>query len=157
MSILKKVGIVALGGLLVAQFFQPEQNLGDYESVKGFLAETRANDEVETILKKACFDCHSAKTRYPWYSKITPVNYWMAHHVEEGREHLDFSNWANYSLKKKEHKMDEVYEEVEEKHMPLKSYTITHGDAKLTDEEIKTLVDWGKAAQAEYKVILEKE
>ncbi len=154
MSILKKVGMVAIGGLLVAQFFQPEQNSGDYESVKGFLAETKATPEVEAIMKKACFDCHSEKTNYPWYSKITPVNYWMAHHVEEGREHLDFSNWANYSLKKKEHKMDEVYEEVEEKHMPLKSYTITHGE--LTDAEIKTLVDWGKSAQAEYKALLTK-
>ncbi|SEC80736.1 Haem-binding domain-containing protein [Tenacibaculum sp. MAR_2009_124] len=156
MSILKKVGVVALGGVLIAQFFQPEQNLGEYESVKVFLAETKTSAEVETILKKACFDCHSAKTNYPWYGKITPINYWMAHHVEEGREHLDFSNWSNYSLKKKEHKMDEVHEEVEEKHMPLKSYTITHGDAKLTEEEIKTLVNWGKTVQGEYKMILEK-
>ncbi|MGG8495429.1 heme-binding domain-containing protein [Tenacibaculum sp. TC6] len=157
MKTTKKIGIIILGGLLVAQFFQPEQNLGSYETVAGFLAETKAAPEIETVLKKACFDCHSNSTNYPWYSKITPVNYWMASHVKDGKKHLNFSDWSNYSLKRKEHKMDEVHEEVEEKHMPITSYTITHGDAKLTDEEIKLIVDWGKQAQAEYKQQLGKE
>lgn len=151
MKTIKKIGIVVLGVLLIAQFFQPEQNLGNYDSVAVFLQETKASPEVEIILKKACFDCHSDKTIYPWYGKITPFNYWMASHVNDGKKHLNFSAWASYSLKRKEHKMDEVHEEVEEKHMPLTSYTLTHGDAKLTDEEVKLIVDWGKQAQTAYK------
>ena len=100
MNIYKKLGVGVLGGLLISQFFQPEDNFGDYESVKNFLVETNADSNIESILKKACFDCHSDKTVYPWYSKITPINYLISHHVKEGKEHINFSNWINYSIDK---------------------------------------------------------
>ena len=57
-------------------------------------------------------DANTDKTVYPWYGKITPINYLISHHVKEGKEHINFSNWNNYSLDKKEHKMEELYEEV---------------------------------------------
>ena len=151
MKILKKIGVVVLVALLVAQFFGPEKNDGNIDTVNAFIAETNPPEEVHQILKTTCFDCHSSKTNYPWYNAITPVNYWLDSHVKDGKKHLDFSKWNTYSLKKKEHKMDELHEEVEEKEMPLKSYTWTHADANLTPEQIEAVVAWGKKVQADYK------
>ena len=151
MKILKKIGIILLVALIIAQFFRPEKNEGNIDSVNAFLAETNPSQEVTKILQTTCFDCHSSNTTYPWYNAITPVNYWLNDHIKDGKKHLDFSKWSEYSLKKKEHKMDELHEEVAKKEMPLNSYTWTHADAKLTQEQIDAVVAWGKKVQADYK------
>jgi hypothetical protein len=151
MKILKKVGLVLLLILIIAQFFDPKKNDGNLASLDTFIAETNPPEDVLQILKTTCFDCHSSKTTYPWYNNITPVNYWLEEHIEDGKKHLDFSNWSSYSLKRKEHKMDELYEEVEEREMPLNSYTWTHAEANLTQEQIDAVVTWGKKVQTDYK------
>ena len=74
----------------------------------------------------------------------------MADHIVEGKEELNFSEWSSYSTKRKKHKMEEVYEEVEKKHMPISPYLITHSEANLTDEEIKLIVDWAKEQHNNY-------
>ncbi|MFD2568452.1 heme-binding domain-containing protein [Pseudotenacibaculum haliotis] len=151
MKIVKKILLFLLVVFVIAQFFGPEKNEGDITTINTFLAESNPPENVKIILKETCYDCHSDVTRYPWYFSITPVNYWMAEHVEHGKEELNFSKWAEYSLKRKEHKMEEVWEEVEKKKMPLDSYTWTHSDAKLTQEQIQALVTWAKKVQADYK------
>jgi hypothetical protein len=76
---------------------------------------------------------------------------WMDWHVREGKKHLNFSAFATYTPKRAAHKMEEAYEMVEKREMPLPSYTITHRDAKLTDEQIKLLADW--ARELETKIL----
>lgn len=142
MKLLKKIGLVLLLVFIVAQFFSPEKNQGNTEDLTVFLNETKPSPEVKTILETTCFDCHSSNTKYPWYDKITPINFWLNEHVEDGKKHLDFSKWSDYSIKRKDHKFEEIAEEVEEKKMPLPSYTWTHGDANLSDAQIKAVVDW---------------
>ncbi|MEL0643371.1 heme-binding domain-containing protein [Olleya sp. Ti.3.14] len=142
MKLLKKIGLVLLLVFIVAQFFSPEKNQGNTEDLTAFLNETKPSPEVKTILETTCFDCHSSNTNYPWYDKITPINFWLNEHVEDGKKHLDFSKWSDYSIERKDHKFEELAEEVEEKKMPLPSYTWTHGDAKLSDSQIKAVVDW---------------
>jgi mono/diheme cytochrome c family protein len=156
MKIVKKILLFLLVALVIAQFFGPEKNEGDVTAINTFLAETNPSDQVKQILKESCFDCHSNKTRYPWYFNVTPVNYWIADHIEEGKDELNFSNWSEYSLKRKEHKMEEVWEEVKKKEMPLESYTWTHGDANLSDEQIEAVVSWAKGIQENYKQQLNK-
>ena len=151
MKILKKIGIVIVLILVVAQFFGPEKNEGNLDSVEMFIAETKPPADVRKILETTCYDCHSSKTNYPWYNNITPVNFWLAEHVKDGKKHFNFSTWSAYSLKKKEHKMDELHEEVAEKKMPLDSYTWTHGDANLTEAQIDAVVSWGKKVQVDYQ------
>ncbi|WP_299834414.1 heme-binding domain-containing protein [uncultured Tenacibaculum sp.] len=151
MKIIKKAGWLALLAFVVIQFIPTEKNNGEMASLDVFTYETNPSPQVKTILKNACYDCHSNVTNYPWYHSIAPVNFWINHHVEEGKEHLNFSNWSKYSSRKKEHKMEEFWEEVEEKHMPLNSYTWTHGGAVLTDEEIAMVVTWAKEVEREYK------
>ncbi|TVZ56063.1 heme-binding protein [Lutibacter sp. Hel_I_33_5] len=151
MKILKKIGWLLLIVFIIAQFFRPDKNEGSYASLDAFIAETNPPENVKKVLKESCFDCHSNVTKYPWYNSVTPINYWLADHVKVGKKKLNFSKWAEYSLKRKEHKMDEVHEEVEKKNMPLDSYTWTHGEANLTQEQIAEIVDWGKKVQANYK------
>jgi hypothetical protein len=153
----KRLGLVLLIVLVVAQFFGPEKNDGDIASVNAFLTDTNPPEDVKMILKSSCFDCHSDHTRYPWYNSITPVNYWLANHVDEGKEHFSVSNWSDYSDKKKDHKLEELIEEVEEKEMPLPSYTWTHSEADLSPEQIESMITWAKQAIVKYAFLKEAE
>lgn len=157
MKIIKRILWFLLVVFVIAQFFGPEKNEGELTALNVFLTETNPNEQVKQILKESCFDCHSNKTRYPWYFNVTPVNYWIADHIEHGKGELNFSNWSEYSLKRKEHKMEEAWEEIEKKEMPLESYTWTHGEAKLTDEQITAVVNWAKQVQSDYKSQMSQE
>lgn len=152
MKILKKILLLLLIAFIIAQFFGPEKNSGDITSVEPFLTETSPPEDVKMILKSSCFDCHSDNTKYPWYNSITPVNYWLAEHVKNGKKHFNISesDWSNASLKKKDHKFDELIEMIEKEEMPLPSYTWTHAEAKLTDEQRASIVAWGKKVREMY-------
>jgi uncharacterized membrane protein len=99
------------------------------------------NAEVQNIIDKACMDCHSNQTQYPWYASITPVNYFLEGHINEGREHLNFSEWNTYPAEDQKHVAKEIVEMVEKKEMPMLFYWLIHWDAKITDEERKVLTD----------------
>jgi hypothetical protein len=101
--------------------------------------------DVKTILVKACNDCHSNNTTYPWYSQIQPVAWWLDDHIQEGKKHLNISEFASYRLRKQYHKMEEVEEMLADGAMPLESYTYIHKDAKLTKEEKDKVIAWSKA------------
>ena len=157
MKIIKKILLVLLVIFIIAQFFGPEKNEGDLASIDAFLTETNPPEDVKLILKESCFDCHSDVTRYPWYSSITPVNYWMADHVKHGTKHFNVSKWEGAKVKRKDHKFEELIEMVEDKEMPLPSYTWTHTEAKLTDAQIQSILDWAKQVRAEYSKTLNPE
>lgn len=139
---LKKIILFIVLIFVIAQFFRPEKNLGEITSLDGFYAETNPPNEVKMILKQACFDCHSDVTKYPWYNNITPVNYWLADHVEEGKHELNFSKWSSYSTKRKDHKLEETIEMIEKHEMPLDSYTWVHKEAVLSESDIQAVKDW---------------
>lgn len=145
--------ILALIALVVIQFIRPEKNLGGYESVAAFEAETKPSDEVAGILKTNCYDCHSNHTNYPWYAAIQPVRFWLEDHIKHGTGHLNVSEWEGYSVKKKEHKLEEVIEMVKKDEMPLPSYTWTHGKLEEGDKEL--LLQWAGMARLQYKAQLE--
>jgi len=150
MKIVKKIAIALLIVLVGMQFFRPEKNQAEGDYAAAFVAETQPSPEVQGILKSACYDCHSANTNYPWYSNVAPISYWLADHIEEGKEHLNFSDWANYTDKKKDHKLEELVEEVKEGEMPLNEYTWTHADARLTQEQITALLTWAQETRKKY-------
>ena len=150
MKILKKILLLLLIVFVIAQFFGPEKNEGDLTSIEPFLTETNTPEDVKLILKESCFDCHSSNTRYPWYNSITPVNYWMAEHIANGKKHFNVSDWKDASLKKRDHKIEELIEMVEKKDMPLPSYTWSHSEAKLTDAQISSMVNWAKGVREMY-------
>ncbi|WP_417197186.1 heme-binding domain-containing protein [Bizionia sp.] len=153
MKIVKKILIVLLVVFAIAQFFGPEKNTGDIATVQPFLTETNPPEDVTAILKETCFDCHSNHTRYPWYNTITPINYWLAEHVNDGKKHFNVSVWNDYSAKKKGHKLEELIEMVEEKEMPLDSYLWTHQEANLTDAQIESVINWAKNMRVIYSLV----
>ena len=139
--------------LVLIQFYRPDLNNSNYESaVNEFIQQNNVTSEVESVLKTSCFDCHSNHTSYPFYAQVAPISFWINHHVEEGKEHLNFSDWNNYSTKKKLHKLDEIIEEIDEHEMPLGSYTLIHRDAKLNEESSNLLINWSKELQNAYDI-----
>lgn len=144
-TIFKRILLVLLLAFVVMQFFRIDKTNPPVVEADDFISITQPSAEVEKILRTACYDCHSNETVYPWYSNIAPVSWMLEDHIEEGREHLNFSKWGTFELKKQNHKLDECAEEVEEGEMPLNSYTWTHGDASLSDKQKKTLADWFKS------------
>ncbi len=137
MSRIVKYGVVAVLALFVfVQFIPVDRN---NPPVQGAI---RAPNEVITILRKACYDCHSNETRWPWYSRIAPFSWLVAEHVHEGRKHLNFSTWDQYNRKNKDHKMEDLIDVIKEGEMPLASYLLLHPDARLSPQETKRLIQW---------------
>ncbi|HLV15759.1 MAG TPA: heme-binding domain-containing protein [Xanthomarina sp.] len=152
MKTIKKILFVVLIVFVVAQFFGPDKNEGDLASVEPFLSDTNPPENIKAILQGSCFDCHSNHSKYPWYNNITPVNYWLAEHINEGKNHFNMSNWEGLSIKKKDHKIEELIEMVESREMPLASYTWTHQEAKLSDNQIKQMVEWANQVRFKYSL-----
>jgi hypothetical protein len=141
MKILKRIGWVLLILLLVAQAFRPAKN-DSKEKSKDISNHYPVPDSVKTILAKACNDCHSNETRYPWYANIQPVAWWLSDHIKDGKRHLNFNEFDGYRIARQYKKLEECIEEVKEGEMPLSSYTLLHKDAVLTDAEKQTLFRW---------------
>jgi len=144
----KKVLIALLVILVVIQFFKPEKNINTNVQAASIEKVYEVPAQVNGILQKACYDCHSNNTTYPWYVNIQPIAWWMDDHIKEGKRELNFSEFGNYPLKKQDHKLEEVTEQIVDE-MPLKSYTIAHSDAKLTAAEKQALTDWANALRKE--------
>lgn len=104
--------------------------------------EVTAPREVVEVIRQSCYDCHSHETTWPWYAHIAPVKWLVRDHVADAREDLNFSAWNRYDASDRTHKWEEVAEEVEEEHMPLRSYRIVHRDARLSDRDRQLLIDW---------------
>jgi len=102
--------------------------------------------EVAAILERSCYDCHSNGTRWPWYSRVAPVSWWVADHVSDARSHLNFTEWPERDVDKAAHKLAEIYDEVSEGEMPLSSYVLLHPDARLSDADRGTLLRWASDA-----------
>jgi hypothetical protein len=145
MKMIKRILVFLLIVLIVLQFFRPEKNLSGQTSRNDIMTLYAIPADVKTILVKACNDCHSNNTTYPWYSNIQPVAWWLDDHIKDGKKHLNISEFASYSLRRQYHKMEEVEEMVEKKEMPLESYTYIHKDANLTQEERNKVIAWSKA------------
>lgn len=149
MTLKKKILLGLLAVLVIIQFFKPELNQSAAETSNDVFAHYAAPDSLQQMIRTSCYDCHSNNTVYPWYSNIQPVAWWLADHVNEGKKELNFSEFATYAPKKADHKMEEVIEMIEKGEMPLKSYTIIHGDAKLSAAQQKAINDWAKEVRAQ--------
>jgi len=142
---LKKLLIVLLVAFIIIQFFRPARNLQAGPFANDITTVATIPADVNSIMSKACYDCHSNNTKYPWYAHVQPVAWWLADHVEEGKHELNFNEFAAYRLRKQYHKLEETIEMVKEGEMPLKSYTWMHGNAKLTQQEKESIVNWASA------------
>lgn len=146
---LKKIGLGLLVVLIVIQFIPTKKNQTSIVSENAIDKKYNTPENVQAILKKACYDCHSNNTVYPWYSHIQPVGFWLDNHVNEGKEELNFSEFNAYEKKKAVKKMKKVVSSQEKNWMPLSSYTLIHKDAILSSDEKKTFIDWSNSVLQE--------
>ncbi|MGB4398550.1 MAG: heme-binding domain-containing protein [Daejeonella sp.] len=138
-----KIGLVVLLSILVViQFFQPARNESVQVETSNIATTIDVPDNVQAILQNSCYDCHSNNTRYPWYSTLQPGAWWMASHVEEGKEELNFDDFANYSKRRKLSKLKAMQGAIEDESMPLPSYTFIHRAAILSEKDKQLLKDW---------------
>ena len=145
----RKILLVLFLIFIIIQFFRPTRNIATGMQMNYIGNAYTVQPAIKTILDKACLDCHSNNTRYPWYNHIQPVTFWLNMHIEEGKAHLNFDEFLNYTPKKQDKKLDELIEEVELGAMPLKSYTWIHRDAKLSAEEKTLLIEWATNVRKE--------
>ncbi len=130
---------------VAAQFVRPARTNPVFDEARAIQFHVEMNPEVSAILSRACYDCHSNRTEWPWYSKVAPMSWLVISHVSDGRRHLNFSEWQKYDRSKAVKKMQEIDEEVAIKAMPLSSYTLLHPEARLSDQERTLVSNWAKA------------
>lgn len=144
-----KFFLLLLVVLIVWQFFPTDQTNPPVEPTQDYLNVVAAPQAIAGMIKDACYDCHSHEVKYPWYTKVQPVGWWLKGHVKNGLKHLNFSIWSTYSPKKANHKLEECIEMMEAGSMPLKSYTWMHPEARFSDQQEKELIDWFKSQYKE--------
>lgn len=149
------IGLVVVVVLL--QFYRGKGNNGSALGGNDITQVVATSPGVLQILQASCFDCHSDHTKYPWYTNVQPLGMWIDHHVNEGKEELNFSSFKSYSLKRQQHKLKEVIEQLDEGEMPLSSYTLIHGEAKLDVAHKQALIDWAKSGLTALGGSLEEE
>jgi len=143
-NMIRKILIALLVILVLLQFYRPARNLSGEKS-KDISVLYPVPDTVNAILERACNDCHSNKTIYPWYAEVQPVGWWLKNHVNDGKRHLNFNEFATYWLARQKKKMEEVIEQIKKDEMPLPSYTWIHKDAILSDGEKVTINTWAQS------------
>ena len=107
-------------------------------------SDIEATADVKKIFKRACYDCHSNESSWPWYSKIAPSSWFVINHVNEARDEYNFSTWDENSQGKKSEIIEEIWEEVDEGKMPLWSYLLLHPQAELSTDDKKVIYSWAK-------------
>jgi hypothetical protein len=139
---LKKIVVGIVAFLLVIQFFRIDKINPPVKEEMDFIKIANPSVKVGTILKTSCYDCHSNESTYPWYTNVAPFSWWVKHHINEGREKLNFSEWGTYTSKRKDHKLEECIEQIQEEEMPMDSYLLAHKEAALNEEQKQVLMEW---------------
>lgn len=102
--------------------------------------------DVERILRRSCFDCHSHETRWPWYSRVAPMSWFVADHVHEGRRDLNFSRWPVFDFEEQNEAFRDIGKMIRAGKMPLRSYLWLHPDARLSEADKAKLLEWATPA-----------
>ena len=142
LRILKWAAIVVICLLVVAQFHRPAKTNPPVDQSKTIEAYTQMTPQVAAIVVRSCGDCHSNSTRWPWYSHVAPVSWLVIDDVNQGRDHLNLSDWSQYDKSEAANKLRDMCREVRAGDMPLNAYTFIHRGTKLSAEDVKVLCDW---------------
>ena len=146
---MKKLLLLAAALAVIIQFIPaPPKTNPQSDPARAFSAVMKPPAAVQNIFHRACFDCHSNETIWPWYANIAPVSWPVRKHVEDGRKHINFSEWlkpgepsfSNWS------DLEAICKAVREKTMPLPYYDWLHPQAKLSAEDRQTVCQWVDAA-----------
>lgn len=134
--------IILLLVLIAIQLVQPARNTSGEVLPSDISKTVSLPENVHTLLRTACYDCHSNHTRYPWYSYVQPVGWILVNHIKEGKKELNFSEFGSYPERRQQSKLKAIADQVRDGEMPLYSYTIIHRKARLSNEEKAVIIHW---------------
>lgn len=142
-KILKIVLVILIVGFIAIQFInRPDKITTEEITADHITKKMNVPDNVHSILKRSCYDCHSNHTVWPWYSSIAPASWMVSDDVVKGRKKMNFSEWGKIPSAKQEARLNEICEQTKAEEMPLPNYLILHGDAKLSQQEKDVLCKW---------------
>lgn len=147
MKLIKKILIGVVIVFIAIQFFQPARNTSQQANEFDITKVVNVPENVQVLLKNACYDCHSNNTLYPWYSRVQPVGWFLASHIKDAKESLNFTEFAIYPQRKQQNKLEGITDEIRDNGMPLLSYRLMHKKARLSQSDKKLIIDWSQAAQ----------
>ena len=141
MKIFKIILLILMIVFVGIQFVPTKRNQTDNVPNTDFMIVNNLPIKIQNTLQTSCYDCHSNNTSYPWYNKVQPVAWLLENHIEEGKSELNFSEWDNYSDRRKRSKLKSIISQIEDDKMPLDSYTLIHRNAILSSEKKKEIIN----------------
>jgi hypothetical protein len=144
MNLTKKILIAIAILFVIIQFFQPARNKNGQVLAADISKVVNITDSVQVLLHNACYDCHSNNTNYPWYSNIQPIGWFLAKHITNGKDELNFSEFGGYAQRRQLSKLEGIAYNISENIMPLRSYRMMHKNAKLNTIEKALLIYWAE-------------
>ena len=148
---MKNVFIILLVAFVLIQFFPIDKNNPEPTPQLDFLKIKNTPETTATLIRTGCYDCHSNESKYPWYSNVQPVAWFLESHITEARKKLNFSTFATYEPKRQAHKLAEAIDEVESDGMPLDSYVLIHNDAKFNDAQKQEVIKYFKLVEGDIR------
>jgi hypothetical protein len=138
---------VAIGVVVLAagmQLVRPDRTNPRIDPAQDIVGRPALPQDVQAILERSCFDCHSNRTRWPWYSQVAPASWLVVSDVNEARRHVNFSEWEGYKAGRRVAKLESLIDEVDNGTMPPQTYLVMHGDATLSPAEKDRVVGWAE-------------
>ncbi|MCT2564416.1 heme-binding domain-containing protein [Chryseobacterium herbae] len=142
MKTVKKVLFWTLVAFALIQFIPIDRVNQPVDKAANFVEAKKTPEKIRDLIKGACYDCHSNETVYPKYAYLAPISWSVKSHVNEGREHLNFSVWGTYSKELKESMLSKAIQTVQSKTMPMPGYIVYHKEANLSEAERSLMVQY---------------
>lgn len=142
---IKKILLILLTALVIIQFIHPKKNKAEGPQPDYIGNSFTISGDVKSILAKACNDCHTNNTKYPWYTNIQPVHWFLNNHIKNGKRKFNLDEYTSRSLRYQYNKMEDVIEQIKEGGMPLNQYLWIHKTARLTQPEKDILISWANS------------
>lgn len=140
--VLRWLLLIGVALFVILQFYRPAKTNPTSDPSQAVEAHTQFDPKLAAVLERSCIDCHSNKTRWPWYSNVAPVSWFVIDHVDHGRSHLNFSEWGTYDQQRQSQLLNQSCAEVKGGAMPLSSYTPLHPGSKLTMADVSVICEW---------------
>ena len=150
---MKKILVILLVAVVLIQFFRIDKNNPAPTPGMDFLTIKNTPESTAKLIRNGCYDCHSNESKYPWYSNVQPIAWFLKDHIDQGRKELNFSTFATYEPKRQAHKLFEAAEMIEKGEMPLDSYVLGHPEANYTDAQKQEVIQYLKSVEKEIRVM----
>ena len=149
--VFRKAALAAIAGALVIQLARPARTNPPTDPARTMMAIVHPTREAEAVFVRGCRDCHSNDTRWPWYSNVAPISWFVIDHVNSGRRHFNYSDWTQHERDRVPRLLKDICELSRKEEMPMTSYLWLHPDARLSDRDVAALCDWTERALREAK------